>query len=420
MAQVVTAKWSLKRHVGGRKSSMPGESPLNMMQPAPRRTRPPAARPRRRLRLLLATIAGLVVVGVGWSWLWYYAASVAERALNGWIEREALLGRVYACGAQSIDGFPFSIITRCDQAAATFKSNRPPFDVKAKGVSFSAALYHPTLLNGDVTGPVTLADPGQAPIFVTDWSRAQLSLLGLPGEPERVSIALDKPRLDRTAGAGAGTIFQADRVAVDGRIVQGSARRNPVIEATGHFAAAMAPTFHPLLAEPLQGDIDAVLSGFKDFSPKPWSVLFRDMQQAGGGIDIKSLRIERRDAIIVGSGKLTVNAHGKLDGIIRVAVAGVENIVPLLGVDQMIGQGIDRLTGGSGSPSQGLSALDQLLPGLGGVVRQNASSGVIATIKTMGRPTEIDRKPAVALPLRIDDGVIFLGLIPLGVVPPLF
>jgi hypothetical protein len=215
-------------------------------------------------------------------------------------------------------------------------------------------------------------------------------------------------------------IFQADSVDVDGRIVEGSARSNPVIEATGHFTAAMAPTFHPLLAEPLQGDIDAVLRGFTDFAPKPWPVLFREMQASGGGIEIKSLRIERSDAIIVGTGTLTVNENGKLDGVINVAVAGLENIVPLLGIDQLIGQGIDRLTGGSGSAEQGLNALDRLVPGLGGVVRENASSSVIDNIKKMGQPTEIDQKPAIALPLRVSDGVVFLGLIPLGVVPPLF
>ena len=112
-------------------------------------------------------------------------------------------------------------------------------------------------------------------------------------------------------------IFQADAAAVDGRIIEGSASNNPVIEATGHFEGATAPSFHPLLAEPLQGDIDAVLRGFKDFSPKPWPALFRDMQAAGGGIEIKSLRIERPDAIIVGTGTLTVNAHGRLDGLYR-------------------------------------------------------------------------------------------------------
>jgi hypothetical protein len=411
---------------------MAGESPLNIMRSAARpvRKRTPAPRPHRRLRAVFWLTAMVIVVAVGWSWLWYYAASIADRALAGWIDREAALGRVYACGAQSIGGFPFSIVTRCGNAAAAFNSNRPPFDVRATDIAFSAQVFRPTLLHGEITGPVTLADPGQPPIFVANWSRAQITLLGLPPEPERVGIALRQPRLDRVAGAGTGLIFQADRVEVDGRIVGGSARNNPVIEATGHFAAATAPSFHPLLAEPLSGDIDVTLRGFKDFSPKPWPALFRDMQASGGGIEIKSLRIERADAIIVGTGTLTVNEHGKLDGLIRVAVAGVENIVPLLGIDQLIGQGIDRLTGGSGSSAQvpgaqglgaqGLGALDRLVPGLSGVVREGANASLIENIKKMGQPTEIDKKPAVALPLRVTDGIIFLGLIPLGVVPPLF
>jgi hypothetical protein len=400
---------------------MSGESPLNMMRSAPRPQRKrPAAPPRRGLRRLFAVLATVIILALGWSWLWYYAASIADRAMSGWIDREAALGRVYACGAQSIGGFPFSIVTRCVNAAAAFNSNNPPFAVKASDVTFSAQLYRPTLLTGDISGPVTLADPGQQPVFVANWSRARISLLGVPPDPERITVSLGGPRLDRVSGPGTGMIFQADTVDVDGRIIQGSARNNPVIEATGHFAAATAPTFHPLLAEPLQGDIDFVLRGFKDFAPKPWPVLFREMQASGGGIEIKSVRIERTDAVIIGAGTLTVNEHGKVDGLINVAIAGIDNIVPLLGLDQLIGQGIDRLTGGSGLPAQGLNALDRLVPGLSGVVREGATSGLADNIKKMGQPTEIDKKPAIALPLRVNDGVIFLGLIPLGVLPPLF
>ena len=77
-----------------------------------------------------------------------------------WVDREAKLGRTYACGSQSIGGFPIRIVIRCDKAAATFSSNHPPFDVTATGVTFSAALYRPTLLHGEIDGPVTVADPG--------------------------------------------------------------------------------------------------------------------------------------------------------------------------------------------------------------------------------------------------------------------
>ena len=144
------------------------------------------------------------------------------------------------------------------------------------------------------------------------------------------------------------------------------------------------------------------------------------MQAAGGGIEIKSLRIERPDAIIVGTGTLTVNEHGKLDGLIRVAIVGVETIVPLLGIDRVIGQGINRLTGSGGPSAQGLGALDRLVPGLSGAVRDSANASLIDNLKKMGQPTEIDKKPAIVLPLRFSDGSVYLGMIPVGTVPPLF
>jgi len=387
--------------------------------------RPPVRRgsgppPRRRLSRFLILAAVIVALPIGWTALWSYAASIANEALAGWIGREAALGRVYACGSQSIGGYPFGIVIRCDKATAAFKSNRPPFAVSASDFTFSAQVFRPTLLSGEISAPVTLADPGQGPAFVANWSAARLTLLGLPPEAERVTVDLTKPRLDRTTGANAGTIFQADRLAVDGRIIAGSAQRNPVIEATAKVAAGLAPSFHPLLAEPLQGEIDAVMRGFKDFLPKPWPVLFRDMQASGGGIEIKTLHLVRSDAALLGTGTFTINASGRLEGELRVTIAGVENIVPLLGVDQLIGQGMDRLTGGSGSPTQGLGALDRLLPGLGGVVRESASAGLVETIKRMGEPTKLDGKPAVALPLRVTDGIVYVGLIPVAAVPALF
>jgi hypothetical protein len=408
---------------------MSAQSPLSMMQPrrsAARSHRGPP--PRRRLWRFLLLAAVIVALPIGWTALWSYAASIANEALAGWIGREAALGRVYACGSQSIGGFPFGIVIHCDKASAAFNSNRPPFDVSAGDFTFSAQVFRPTLLNGEISAPVTLTDPGQGsaqgsaqgPAFVANWSAARLALLGLPPEPERVTVDLTKPRLDRMAGPNAGMIFQADRLEVDGRIIAGSARRNPVIEASARVTAALAPSFHPLLAEPLQGEIDAVMRGFKDFQPKPWSVLFRDMQAAGGGIEIKTLRLARSDAALLGAGTFTINASGRLEGELRVTVAGVENIVPLLGVDQLIGQGIDRLTGGGGSPAQGLGALDRLLPGLGGVVRESASAGLIETIKRMGEPTKLDGKPAVALPLRVTDGIVYVGIIPVAAVPALF
>jgi hypothetical protein len=386
-----------------------------MMRSAPR---PPARRPadgggRARFRLACWLIAIGILAALGWSWSWYYAASIADRALAGWIDREAAVGRHYTCGRRSIGGFPFSIRTRCLQAAARFDSNQPPFDVRAKEITFSAQVFRPALLSGVIAGPVTLADPAGPPVFSADWSGAQITLLGEPRDPRRVAIDLTAARLDRVSGPGAGRIFEAQSVVVDGRIIAGSARANPVIETDWNFAGAQAPAVHPLLAAPIQANFGVILRGLKDFAPKPWPARFREIQAAGGNIEIKSFRIERPDAVVTGSGTLILNEHGRIDGTIQIAIAGVENIVPLLGIDQLIGQGLDRLVGSG-------NALDRLMPGLGGVVRQGANATIVENIKKMGEPTEVDQKPAIALPLRISDGVVWLGLVPLGVLPALF
>ncbi len=225
------------------------------------------------------------------------------------------------------------------------------------------------------------------------------------------------------AGAGGGDaalLFKAERADIQGRIIDGSARNNPVVEAVLHVVGAAAPTLHRAIAQPTNADIDVVLRGFKDLSTKPWGVHFHEMQAAGGNIEIKYLRLAQGNAVILGSGTLTVNPQGKLDGLIRVAVIGVEDIVPLLGIDELIGRGVDRIAGAAGAPAQGLGALDRLVPGLSAAVRTSANASVIENIKKMGQPTEIDHKPAILLPLRVADSAIFLGMVPLGTLPPLF
>jgi hypothetical protein len=403
---------------------MAAESPLNRMQSdrerVRRRTGPRAVPPRRGRTFLTLTFLA-IVLAAGWCGLWYYAASVADGTLAGWVEREAAAGRIYNCGSQGITGFPFRIQAHCAEASAALKTIQPPFVVAANEVTFTAQVYHPTLLVGEVTSPVTVAAPGEtSPSFVATWSLGRLSVSGFPPNPDSVSVDINQLHLDHGTGASAVTWFAADNARLDARIVAGAANNNPVIDTVLHFTSAVAPTLHRVTADPLQGDIDIVIRGLKDLSPKPLAERFREMQANRGSIEIKALRLERTDAVVVGAGTVTVNEYGRLDGTINVAIAGIENIVPLLGLDQLIGQGIDRMTGANGQSGQGLAALDRLVPGLSGVVRQGAAATVIDNLKKMGQPTEIDKKPATILPLRFSDGSVYLAMIRVGSIPPLF
>jgi hypothetical protein len=390
---------------------MPGQSPLSMMQPPEQRARrmmSPRTVPRRRWPIW-APVAAIILLAALWSGLWYVSASVADRALAGWVEREAAAGRAYSCGSETIGGFPIDVRARCTDVTGEIKNSQPPYSVSAKALDFVAEVYRPTRLVGEVTGPLTIATAGQPPSLTADWARARLAVSGVPPYPDTLSFELSAPHLDR---AGGESLFNAKRADFSGRIAEGSPRDHPVLDLTLHLAGASA-RFHPLIGQPIDGDINAIVRGLTDLSPKPWADRMREMQAAGGGIEIKSFRFTQANAIVVGAGTLALSPEGKLNGAVRVAIVGIEQIVPVLGIDRMIGQGIDQLSGGS-------RTLDRLVPGLSETIRETANASVIENLKKMGEPTAIDNRPAILLPLRFVNGTIYLGMVRVGEAPALF
>ena len=182
------------------------------------------------------------------------------------------------------------------------------------------------------------------------------------------------------------------------------------------MSAATAPSWHPAAAMPLDADITAVLRGLKDFAPKPWPQLFRELQAAGGRIEINNARVQQRDTIAVANGALgpvagrparwPASSHGRQP---RQVSAGRFDLDQMLSQEQAPPQ-INNAVG----------ALDRFMPGLGNMARKNAAPMIAAGVNMMGQPTELEGKPAVMLPLRFDDGMVSLGPLRLGATPPLF
>jgi hypothetical protein len=359
-------------------------------------------------------VGGVIVIALAvvWTGLWFYAATIVEQTLAGWYQREAAAGRNYSCDAQSVGGFPFKLAVHCDSVAVDVTSAQPAFSVTAKTATFGAMIWQPTTLVGEVAGPLTFAELGQAPRFTANWSHGEMTVRGIPPNPDSASLSFDAPHVNRATGAD--ELFKADRVEAAARVIGGEPSNHPIIEATLRLGGASAPALHPLLAAPADIRLDAVVRGFDDLGPKSWPERIREMRAVGGGIDIKELRLAQGDAIVIaGTGTLTLNNHGKLDGILGIAIVGIERIVPMLGLDRFVSQSVDRLAGGD-------NILDRLAPGLGGVIRQGANAGAIETLKKMGQPANVDGQPAIALPLRFVDGAVFLGVVPIGQIAPVF
>jgi hypothetical protein len=391
--------------------------------------------PRRRplWRLFLLPVL-LLIAAAAWSAFWFYAASQVEVAADAWRAQEAKSGRVYDCARRSVAGFPFRLEVRCDGATVSLVSQtagqaatQAPITAELGEILIVAQVYDPKLLIAEFTAPATIANRGQQPSMVVNWSKARSSVVGLPAVPQRASIAFDDPEINRFNGSMQAPLARAKHIELHGRLAEGSALDHPVIETVLKIEGGSLQEVHPLLAEPFDADVRTLLSGLKDFSPKPWPVRFREIQAAGGHAEIVQSRIAQGDLVAVAAGTLGLTAQGRLDGELQMTVAGLEKVIPALGIEKMLEEGVPQATLDRVAPgvrtqdvNNLLGALDRAIPGLGKVVKQNANAGVAAGINALGKEAVLEGKKARSFPLRFVDGTVFLGPLKVAQIPPLF
>jgi hypothetical protein len=364
-------------------------------------------RPRRRWRLALL-LAIVVVVAAGWTGLWSYAAKRADAELAAWRGREAAAGRVVGCGTQRIAGFPFRIEIRCTDPTLNLQASQLAFELK--DLLAAVQIYQPTLLIGEFTGPLTVANDGRPPDIVADWTLAQTSVHGLPSEPDRVSVVLDKPSVARPASPAAQTLASAEHLELHARQAPRLPQDPPVLDLALDLRQALLPAFAQVPEGPIDAEIAATLRGLTDLRPKPLPALLRDLQAANGRLDITHARVRQGEIVGVGQGTLSLTARGTLDGQLQLTVAGIEQLMTALGLDKKVGQASQN-------------ALDRVAPGLNldRLLGPRGNAALAAAgVAMLGQPAELEGRRAVTLPLRFADGVVFLGPLRAGELPPLF
>jgi hypothetical protein len=376
----------------------------------------------------------LLIAAAAWSAFWFYAASQADVKADAWRAQEAKSGRVYDCAKRTVAGFPFRLEIRCDGASVSLISQTAgqaagerPLTASLGEILVVAQVYDPKLLIAEFTAPATVSDSRGTSSMLVNWSKARSSVVGLPAVPQRASIVFDDASIDRINGSVQVPLARARPVELHGRVAEGAPLDHPVIETVLKLEAGSVQEVHPLLAQPFDAEVRTMLSGLKDLAPKPWPERFRELQAGGGHVEIVQSRIQQGDLIAIAAGNLGLSAQGRLDGELQMTVAGIEKVIPALGIEKMLDEGVpqatlDRLAPGvrTQDVSNLLGALDRAIPGLGKVVKQNANVGVAAGINALGTEAVLEGRKARAFPLRFVDGAVYLGPLKVGQVPPLF
>jgi hypothetical protein len=372
-----------------------------------------ALRPRRTRWLIAAPLILVLMLAAAWSGVWFYASGKAEARINDWQAQQAKAGRSFTCGKQAVGGFPFRIEVRCTNVAVELKDTQPPLAIRLKEILVVAQVWDPKLLIAEFTGPLSASELGQAPHVTATWTLAQASVRGTPSMPERASIAVDDLKLVDTSGGP--PLFDSRHVEFHARVQFGSWPHNPAVDLAVNLKAATAPSLGPYTREPLDADIQAALHGVKDLAPKPLPVRLREWQAAGGRLEIQNARVAQGDALANATGTLALNQRGRLDGALRLTVAGFEKFLPTIGGERGgPALGLDRV-------GPALSAIDRVVPGLAQRVPPQKQQALQAgLLSLLGQPAEIEGKRGITVPLRFTDGAASFGPIPLGQVPTAF
>lgn len=334
----------------------------------------------RRWRIFAPTVL-LLLAAAGWSGFWFWAAGKAGEAVDVWLAREAKLGRTYACGERTIQGYPFRIEIDCKNPTVRLAAEGGEIAASAPRFVALAQVYDPKRLLGDLYGPVAVTAP--------DGTKADLSFADARASArvdgrrvEQASLRVTTPRLT----TGDNEIGVAD--ALEAHLRRAPEAPAGVYDLAVALDQARSPFFDvlPVGSGPVSTELQIRVSGLDDLRPGPLSDRLRRFADAGGRARVDLLKVTRGDVAAEAKGEARLDAEGRVHGSFDVAARGIDDLVRSF----------------AGEDESGLSSL----------------LGVGA--KLLGKPATIDGKSATTYRVKIDKGRVSLGPIKLTRLPPAF
>ena len=180
--------------------------------------------------------------------------------------------------------------------------------------------------------------------MLVNWRKARSSVVGLPAIPQRGSIVFDDPSIDRINGSVQAPLARARLVELHGRLAEGSGGSSRDRDRAEDQGAAACRSCIRCWRHRSTPTCARMLSGLKDFAPKPWPERFREIAAAGGRVEIVQSRIAQGELVAVAAGTLGLSASGRLDGELQMTVAGIEKVHSALGIEKMLEEGVPQAT----------------------------------------------------------------------------
>lgn len=340
------------------------------------KTLPP--KPSRRGYILLIT--AVVVVVAGWSAAWFYGRSVLAGQLDLQMQRMAQQGVDLSCADLAIAGFPFRYEVSCRDMRS---ADRRGATGSLAGLNAVALVYNPWHVIFEARSPAQMSVPLNGLAGGLDWTTARASLKFSDNALGAFDAVIDEPEVSVTTPVSAGEV-SADKAEL-------------------HLREAP--------------DVDGMLEGFVTVDNLTLASL-PDLREAVG---LRShVRVGGGMALLAGADLVSlVRARGELPVRLMLAEATLGNSRAVASGDLVVA-GDGTLTGtlevALGNADVLLRTLKPLFP---------PQDSTFALIENMVRgldpaATEIDGMRTITIPVTFNRGLVQIGLLPVGRIPPLF
>ncbi|WP_413989901.1 DUF2125 domain-containing protein [Labrys okinawensis] len=346
--------------------------------------------PRRSSRRVFLPIILLAIVAIAWSGFWWYATSRVSTEMDRFIAKQAELGRQISCDQRSVGGYPFRIEVHC--ASPKVEGNRAgkAFSANLGEINAVAQVYQPNKVLLEAKSPMVLVDKDGDGVTVTsNWTSAEASASIWTSGPQNADMVIKGLTTTVDRGGQTQTMFDTANVEAHIRLAEGANAAPGAYDLAADVdAKAVAPVDLFLGASsPLSATFRGTITRI-DLQPMPMEDRLRDWAENGGTLTITQAQLNRGPSSVKASGMVGLETSGHPSGDLVVALSGVPELADTLKQSGRVPASLTSLLG------VGLSML--------------------------GKPTNIDGKAAVEVPVKVANGKVNIGAFPAGKVPKLF
>jgi hypothetical protein len=322
------------------------------------------------MKRIIVLAAVVLLVLAAWTGAWFWGAGFVTAQVKSLETADGTSEPKVTCGSLAVGGYPFGFDVTCAKATVTYGD----LTVTANGLKASAEVYNPTHVLVFAQSPVTVADAFTGSQSRVDFASLEGSARLTGWRIGRVSLIVEKPVWNDTV-LDDRLIAKADHVEAHLIDLPEQHDEKAGLAGLGEYAEIdnlNAPGFEINAGTAtFEGDVDKLPDDIRSWGGED---MVKRWQAAGGMFTLKSFKGDDADTHFEATGNASLDAQGRINGQVKLNSKGV----------------VERL--GTTIPDQ--------YKGL--IVGAQAADG------------------SYSQTVNIAAGIMFVGLVPAGILPPVF